>query len=100
MKPVAANATFWLTESFSGGLVRSLTPAATRHHFIIGAQKKTVEAKEEEKMVYQSTSATLDGKSAALDEDYLPVFGPAGWFINAWKRDEEPAAAAIMYWNQ
>jgi len=30
------------TESFSAGLDRSLRPAATKHHFIRGAQKKTV----------------------------------------------------------
>ena len=30
------------TLSFSAGRERSLRPAATRHHFIIGAQKKTV----------------------------------------------------------
>lgn len=34
--------TFWVTLSFSAGRERSFTPAATRHHFIIGAQKNTV----------------------------------------------------------
>lgn len=33
---------FWETDSFSAGLCKSLTPAATRPHFINGAQKKTV----------------------------------------------------------
>jgi hypothetical protein len=33
---------FWETDSFSAGLERSFSPAATRHHFISGAQKKTV----------------------------------------------------------
>ena len=28
--------------SLSAGRLKSLTPAMTRHHFIIGAQKKTV----------------------------------------------------------
>lgn len=35
MKPVAANATFWLTLSFSAGRERSLTPAMTRAHFAV-----------------------------------------------------------------
>ena len=34
--------TFCDTLSFSAGLWRSFTPAATRHHFISGAQKNTV----------------------------------------------------------
>lgn len=42
MKPVAARATFWLTESFSAGRARSFRPAATRPHLAIGAQKKMV----------------------------------------------------------
>ena len=33
---------FWDALSFSAGRARSRTPAATRHHFIIGAQKNTV----------------------------------------------------------
>lgn len=42
MKPVAASATFWFTLSFSAGRDRSFTPAATRAHFAMGAQKKMV----------------------------------------------------------
>ena len=34
--------TFCDTLSFSAGLWRSFTPAATRHHFMSGAQKNTV----------------------------------------------------------
>ena len=33
---------FWDTLSLSAGRERSFRPAATRHHFMIGAQKKTV----------------------------------------------------------
>ena len=33
---------FWDTLSFSAGRERSFKPAATRHHFINGAQKNTV----------------------------------------------------------
>ena len=32
----------WVRLSLSAGLARSATPAPTRHHFIVGAQKKTV----------------------------------------------------------
>jgi len=42
MTPVAASARFCDTESLSAGRARSFTPAATRHHFMRGAQKKTV----------------------------------------------------------
>jgi len=42
MKPVAARATFWLIDNLSAGRAISLRPAATRHHFIKGAQKNTV----------------------------------------------------------
>lgn len=42
IKPVAAKARFCDTLSFSAGRLKSLTPAMTRHHFIIGAQKNTV----------------------------------------------------------
>ncbi|KAH9956423.1 hypothetical protein BC827DRAFT_1231712 [Russula dissimulans] len=31
-----------MTENFSVGQLRSFSPAATMHHFILGAQKKTV----------------------------------------------------------
>lgn len=40
--PVAASARFCETDSLSAGRVRSLIPASTRAHFIIGAQKNTV----------------------------------------------------------
>lgn len=42
IKPVHASATFCDTLSLSAGRLKSFTPAATRHHFINGAQKKTV----------------------------------------------------------
>jgi len=42
MKPVAARAKFCDRLSLSAGRLKSLTPARTRHHFISGAQKKTV----------------------------------------------------------
>lgn len=42
IKPVHASATFWDMLSLSAGRLKSFTPAATRHHFINGAQKKTV----------------------------------------------------------
>lgn len=32
----------WEKLSFSAGLARSASPAITRHHFIVGAQKNTV----------------------------------------------------------
>ena len=34
--------TFWEMLSLSAGLLRSFKPATTRHHFMTGAQKKTV----------------------------------------------------------
>jgi hypothetical protein len=57
MKPVAARATFWLTESLSAGRDRSLTPAATRPHFAIGAQKKMV--LREDKCQLANTTSTI-----------------------------------------
>lgn len=42
MKPVAARARFWLSESLSAGRCRSLRPAMTSAHLAIGAQKKIV----------------------------------------------------------
>lgn len=42
IEPVAVSATFWYRESFSGGRLKSLIPAMTNAHFIVGAQKWTV----------------------------------------------------------
>jgi len=42
MNPVRVRAVFCDTLSFSAGRFRSFNPAATRHHFIMGAQKKMV----------------------------------------------------------
>jgi len=42
INPVPARARFWDTLSFSAGRLRSFIPAATKHHFIKGAQKNTV----------------------------------------------------------
>lgn len=39
--PVRASAVFWETESLSAGRAKSPSPARTRPHFIIGAQKNT-----------------------------------------------------------
>jgi len=42
MKPVAVRARFWERLSLSAGRDMSFSPAATRPHFINGAQKNTV----------------------------------------------------------
>ena len=71
---------FWDILSLSAGRVRSFTPAATKHHFIRGAQKNTVL-----------------GPTYLLEmRIYLYVSlasSPAGWFMNE-ENLETPAEAA------
>ena len=76
IKPVAARAKFCDADSLSAGRAKSPRPATTRPHFIMGAQKNTVQR-------YEHHSD-------------IPVFGPAGWFINARKRLPK-AADAILF---
>jgi hypothetical protein len=52
---------FWETLSFSAGRLRSFTPAATKHHFIKGAQKKTVLGPEHRTQVYVRTRNASHG---------------------------------------
>lgn len=42
MQPVAASAVDWLRLNFSAGLPKSASPANTRPHLKVGAQKKIV----------------------------------------------------------
>ena len=61
---------FWDTLSLSAGRVRSFTPAATKHHFIIGAQKNTV----------LGPNVFAGDKNVSLCESLKS--SPAGWFMN------------------
>ena len=75
--------TFCDTLSFSAGLPRSFKPAATRHHFISGAQKNTVLGPERE--------------VGLLFEQILGQHLPAGWFMKLANFDPvAPAAAPDM----
>ena len=92
--------------------MRSFKPAATRHHFINGAQKNTVFGPVRPPPPVQAQTRAcapprtkLTGRSderepgqfrqKQLDQDERRrVTSPAGWFINAWNL-EAPAEAAV-----
>lgn len=92
------------TLNFSAGRERSLRPAATRHHFITGAQKNTVFGPDWcTALWYLRRACGAWTRSFAAEADGLGQRGsrrvtalrdaPAGWFMNAEKRDAPTDAA-------
>jgi hypothetical protein len=82
--------TFWDTESFSAGRLRSFSPAATRHHFMRGAQKNTVFGPVQTTTAHRCTCQfNLVGYTHIFSLD-----APAGWFMNDWNREADALAAA------
>lgn len=84
------------TLSFSAGRDKSFSPAATKHHFIIGAQKNTVFGPSYQHSKFARGKSGIQ-KPRTSDADQVRkgrVAAPAGWFINAWKRDAPADAAA------
>ena len=74
--------TFWETLSLSAGRLRSFKPAATRHHFITGAQKNTVFGPIQNALRHASLRKNVKNDA------------PAGWFMKAWNFDAPADAAA------
>jgi len=74
-------------ESFSAGRLISFSPAATRHHFIRGAQKKTVLGP-----VRHNANPTKSVGPHVRTSGWSGV--PTGWFMNDWNLDADALAAA------